>query len=252
MGGFSHDGFPFRVKCVLITSKMQNITKDVVLFIIFIGKHVRILVIKCYKTHLSKGDLQMEEAITFWLDNKISSGVTVAKIGSQTMVLYRDKYYVVVNGAAQMKGVRPLHFSKTSMPLVWKKALKGILPPPAAAIEQLEDEFLPTTTSTKKERPVMNKRTISDAEFSSDQPHPVTTAKKPATPKTSPDTTKPVKIVQTTVAATCPYCNHKQELPFEKGKNGKPFFVTCSRCSTEFAVRFVPVTLYQAQVAAFK
>ena len=63
---------------------------------------------------------------------------------------------------------------------------------------------------------------------------------------------KPVKIIQTVVAATCPYCSHKQDLPFEKGKNGKPFFVACVRCSTEFAVRFVPVTMYQAQVAAFK
>ena len=57
---------------------------------------------------------------------------------------------------------------------------------------------------------------------------------------------------QSTVPVECPYCSHKQDLPFEKGKNGKPFFVLCVRCSTEFAVRFVPVTLYQAQVAAFK
>ncbi|MBI5484513.1 MAG: hypothetical protein HY888_08630 [Deltaproteobacteria bacterium] len=63
---------------------------------------------------------------------------------------------------------------------------------------------------------------------------------------------KPIRAIQTSVAANCPYCNHKHELPFEKGKNGKPFFVACTRCNTEFAVRFVPVTIYQAQVAAFK
>ncbi len=63
----------------------------------------------------------MEETITFWLDNKISSGFKVAEIGSQTLVSYRDKYYIVVGGAAQMKGVRPLHYSKTSMPLIWKR-----------------------------------------------------------------------------------------------------------------------------------
>ena len=42
----------------------------------------------------------MDETITFWLDNKISSGFKVAEIGSQSLVSYRDKYYVVVGGAA--------------------------------------------------------------------------------------------------------------------------------------------------------
>jgi DNA-directed RNA polymerase subunit RPC12/RpoP len=192
----------------------------------------------------------MEETITFWLDNKICSGFKIAEIGSQTLVSYRDKYYIVVGGAAQMKGVRPLHYSKTSMPLLWKKAMKGIMPPLVAAIEYAEDEFLPVTTSTKKERKYMQKSTT-PSDFSEDQPQ----VAKPAassTKKTSATDIKPVKIIQAVVAATCPYCNHKQDLPFEKGKNGKPFFVACVRCSTEFAVRFVPVTMYQAQVAAFK
>ncbi len=80
-------------------------------------------------------------------------------------------------------------------------------------------------------------------------------AKKPApapAKKTVGAEIKPAKIVQAVVAAICPYCSHKQDIPFEKGKNGKPFFVACIRCSSEFAVRFVPVTMYQAQVAAFK
>ncbi|HYS43775.1 MAG TPA: hypothetical protein VEM32_07315 [Geobacteraceae bacterium] len=197
----------------------------------------------------------MEEAITFWLDNKICSGFKIAEVGPQTLVSYRDKYYIVVKGAALMKGVRPLHYSKTSMPLLWKKAMKGILPPPVVAIEHADDDFLPITTSTKKERTVMKKSTPSAPEFSAEQP-PVSTppqgaSKKPAPAKASAEM-KPVKIAQTVVAATCPYCSHKQELPFEKGKNGKPFFTACVRCSTEFAVRFVPVTMYQAQVAAFK
>lgn len=72
---------------------------------------------------------------------------------------------------------------------------------------------------------------------------------------------KPVKSVrkveakplpQSVVVANCPYCNHKHELTLDKGKNGKPFFVACVRCAVEFAVRYVPVTVYQAQVAAFK
>lgn len=197
----------------------------------------------------------MEETITFWLDNKICSGFKIAEIGTQTLVSYRDKYYIVVKGAALMKGVRPLHYSKTSMPLLWKKAMKGILPPPVVPIEHGEDEFLPVTTSTKKERTVMKNSTPSAPEFSEEAPlvitQPQSTPKKAAPAKPSTET-KPVKITQTVVAATCPYCNHKQDLPIEKGRNGKPFFAACVRCSSEFAVRFVPVTMYQAQVAAFK
>ena len=193
----------------------------------------------------------MEETITFWLDNKISSGFKVAEIGNQTLVSYRDKFYVVENGAARMKGVRPLHFSKTSMPLVWKKAMKGIMPPSVNVTDYPEDENLPVTTSAKKERTAMQKSTISLSEFPEDQTHvikPAPTAAK----KSAAAEVKPVKISQSVVAATCPYCSHKQDLPFEKGKGGKPFFVACTRCSTEFAVRFVQVTMYQAQVAAFK
>jgi DNA-directed RNA polymerase subunit RPC12/RpoP len=193
----------------------------------------------------------MEETITFWLDNKICSGFKIAEIGNQALVSYRDKYYIIVGGAARMNGVRPLHYSKTSMPLLWKKALRGILPPPAAVTEDAEDEFLPITTSPKKERKPMQKD-MTVSEFT--EAVPLAAKPAPAAAKKSATATdvKPVKISQATIAATCPYCSHKQDLPFEKGKNGKPFFVVCVRCSSEFAVRFVPVTLYQAQVAAFK
>lgn len=197
----------------------------------------------------------MEETITFWLDNKICSGFKIAEIGPQTLVSYRDKYYIVVKGAALMKGVRPLHYSKTSMPLLWKKAMKGILPPPVAATQHIDDDILPITTSTKKERTAMKKTTTSAPEFSEEQPLAAapqqSVPKKPAAPKATAEI-KPVKIAQSVVAATCPYCNHKQDLPIEKGRNGKPFFTTCTRCATDFAVKFVPVTMYQAQVAAFK
>jgi hypothetical protein len=54
------------------------------------------------------------------------------------------------------------------------------------------------------------------------------------------------------VAACCPECRFKHELPLEKGKNGRPFFVACAKCKAEFAVRFVPVMVYQAQVAGFR
>ena len=171
----------------------------------------------------------MEETITFWLDNKICSGFKIAEIGNQALVSYRDKYYIIVNGAARMNGVRPLHYSRTSMPLLWKKAMRGILPPPVAITEYAEDDFLPITTSTKKEsKPMQKDPTVSD--FS--EAPPVTTKPAPALAK-RPTTTaevKPVKIIQAVVAATCPYCSNKQDLPFEKGKNGKPFFVACVRC----------------------
>ncbi len=192
----------------------------------------------------------MEETITFWLDNKISSGFKIAEIGSQSLVLYRDKYYIVVGGSAQMKGVRPLHYSKTSMPLLWKKAMRGIIPPAATAIDYPEDENLPVTTSAKKERTPMQKSTLPVSELPEEQPQILRST--PPVKKSAPAEIKPVKITQAVVTATCPYCSHKQDLLFEKGKNGKPFFVACARCSSEFAVRFVPVTMYQAQVAAFK
>lgn len=197
----------------------------------------------------------MEEAITFWLDNKISSGFKVAEIDRQILVSYRDKFYVVEDGAARMKGVRPLHFSKSSMPPVWKKAMNGILPPPVAGIAPQEEENLPVTTSTKKERAIMQKPAIfatdrTDSQMHEDKPQHAA-SKLSAHSKASAEI-KPFKVSQTVVIANCPYCNHKHDLPFEKGKNGKPFFVSCARCSTEFAVRFVPVTIYQAQVAAFR
>lgn len=199
----------------------------------------------------------MEEAVTFWLDNKISSGFKVAEIGSQMLVFYRDKYYVVEGGAAKMKGVRPLHYSKTSLPTIWKKAIKGILPPVAAPVVHQEDDYLPATTSIKKERPTMKKSATTETEPS----ETVSEVKQPIRSEAAPEAkpaSRPVKKVeakplpQSAVLANCPYCNHKHELALEKGKNGKPFFVACAKCTVEFAVRYVPVTIYQAQVAAFK
>lgn len=199
----------------------------------------------------------MEEAVTFWLDNKISSGFKVAEIGSQMLVSYRDKYYVVEGGAAKMKGVRPLHFSKSSLPTIWKKAIKGILPPVAAPVVHQEDDYLPATTSIKKERPTMKKSVPTETESSETLPEIKPPVRAEAAPETKP-APKPVKkaeakpLPQSVVVANCPYCNHKHELALDKGKNGKPFFVACAKCTAEFAVRYVPVTMYQAQVAAFK
>jgi len=203
----------------------------------------------------------MSEAVTFWLDNKVSSGVKVAEIGSQVLVSYREKYYVVEGGAARMKGSKPLHYSKSSLPAIWKKALRGILPP-VSAITPPEDEILPRMTTLKKERTKMEKPTpaavdLPEATSADVEPRQlppsqsVSSKLKARLPKSSGKTeAKPAS--QASVAAVCPYCSHKNELPLEKGKNGKPFFTVCVKCNRDFAVRFVPVTVYQAQVAAFK
>jgi hypothetical protein len=206
-------------------------------------------------------DKPMTEAVTFWLDNKVSSGIKMAEIGGQALVSYREKFYIVEGGAARMKGSKPLHFSKTSLPTIWKKALQGILPPDAA-ITAPEDDNLPRTTMTKKERMKMEKPTLgltAQEEIlpGEEQPRPVP-AKQPAPPKSETRSPKTIRKsdskpdAQTMVTTTCPYCNHKNELPVEKGKHGKPFFIACAKCSHEFAVRFTQVTVYQAQVAAFK
>lgn len=201
----------------------------------------------------------MTEAVTFWLDNKISSGVKVAEIGQQLLVSYRDRFYVVEEGAARMKGSRPLHYSKSSLPTVWKKAMRGIQPP-TPALPPEEDACLPRTTVTRRERTHMEKSATTQTpqpetgpaeaqprQTLATQPAAAKAKSRPAAPKS---TAKP--DAQSVVVATCPYCNHKNELPLEKGKNGKPFFTACTRCERDFAVRFVPVTAYQAQVAAFK
>jgi DNA-directed RNA polymerase subunit M/transcription elongation factor TFIIS len=190
----------------------------------------------------------MSEAISFWLDNKMASAHKVAEIGDQVLVDYRGKFYVIRNGSALMKGSKPLHYSRSSMPVIWKKALRGELPNTATVVEP-DDEILPMTSVTKRVRAKKEK----EAPMPEASPAPVV---QQAT--ASKTTAKPIKkaepkaATQTTVAAQCPYCSQKHEIPLEKGRNGKPFFVTCTKCTVDFAVRFIPVTLFQAQVAAFR
>ncbi|MEI6215157.1 MAG: hypothetical protein WCP10_13720 [Desulfuromonadales bacterium] len=192
----------------------------------------------------------MDEAITFWLDNKVSTGIKVTEIGLQMLVVYRDKFYVVENGAALMKGGRALYYSKTSLPGLWKKAQRGILPPPAADETVSPDDYLPVAISKRRERTKMP--STSEAVQQDNSPN----IKTPQAPRQSAASkksgVKPVATTQTGVTAGCPYCNCKHELSIEKGKNGKAFLVTCLKCSGEFGVRFVPTTVFQAQVAAFK
>ena len=183
----------------------------------------------------------MSEPVQFWLDNKMSDGIRVASIGSQLLVVYRERYYVVEKGAAQMKGGKPLRYSLSSMPLVWKKALRG--------------DALPQPTVSRKER--AKKETLPPPVQPLPAPTPAqpSVATRPAVAGKLPGNAKPTEIkpaAQTVVAVCCPECRFKHELPLEKGKNGKPFFVACAKCKAEFAVRFVPVMVYQAQVAGFR
>ena len=209
----------------------------------------------------------MSEVVSFWLDNKMSSGTKVAQIGSQTLVSYREKFYVIEDGDAQSTGSRPVHYSKSSMPSVWKKAMRGITP--LADTNALSgDAPLPLGTQTKKVRRKAEKPLAEDinlsplpdfkpsqTELNTQEEELAPAAAKVMNPKPAkkadlkPAALKPA--LQASVTANCPYCDQKHVLPVEKGKNGKPFFTLCSKCSNEFAVRFVQVSIYQAQVAGF-
>ena len=198
----------------------------------------------------------MSESVQFWLDNKMSAGIKVAAIGNQALVAYREKFYVVEKDAAHTRGGKPLRYSKSSLPVIWKRALRGETLP-AETLIMPSDDALPLSTTTKRER--VRKKSPQPSAVTLTAVQPITSDQSVAH-SSSASGSKPIKSVkkvdikpatQATVAATCPHCNHRHELPLEKGKNGKPFFLACDRCKAAFAVRFVPVMAYQAQVAGF-
>ena len=207
----------------------------------------------------------MSESVNFWLDNKMSAGIKVAEINDQQLVTYRDKFYVVVNGAAQMRGSKAGHYSRSSLPATWKKVLKGEAPqlqttePMASVAEDLPISAAETglarmevsaTPATEIELPAL--RPAAPA-----TPEPAEAPQKSRPPasarpqKPAGKTELPV-LDQEFVEAKCPYCSQKNEIVLDRNKRGKPFFVACVKCNTEFAVRLVQVTMYQAQVAGFR
>jgi hypothetical protein len=197
----------------------------------------------------------MSESVQFWLDNKMSAGIKVAAIGEQVLVAYREKYYVVEKDAAHTRGGKPLRYSKSSMPAIWKRALRGEMLPAETLIIPADDA-LPALSATKRER-VRTKSSMPPSpaavqSLMSDQPAAKLTSGHGAKSLRNVKKMDIKPVAQTTVTATCPHCNQRHELPLEKGKNGKPFFMACERCKTEFAVRFVQVMAYQAQVAGFR
>jgi hypothetical protein len=197
----------------------------------------------------------MSESVQFWLDNKMSAGIKIAAIGEQVLVAYREKFYVVEKDAAHTRGGKPLRYSNSSLPAIWKKALRGETLS-AEALIMPADDALPVSTTTKRVR-VHKKNPPSDLTLTEVQ---LVTSDQTVVHSSSVNNSKSVRslkkvgikpLSQATVATACPHCNHRHELPLEKGRNGKPFFMTCDRCKTDFAVRFVPAMVYQAQVAGF-
>ena len=196
----------------------------------------------------------MSESVQFWLDNKVSAGIKAAVIGDQALVVYREKFYVVENGAAHSRGGKALRYSRSSLPPIWKRALKGEMPS-ADGLVQPPDDALPTPTTTArvrvKKEPAQSVEPAPSVALAPAAPVPVH-AVKVITPARSANKITQKPVVQSSVTANCPECNFKHDFSLEKGRNGKPFFVACSKCKAEFAVRFVPATIYQAQVAGFR
>jgi hypothetical protein len=188
----------------------------------------------------------MTESVSFWLDNKNSIGTQAALLGDQVLVLYRERYYVVTGGAALTKGGKPLRYSSSLLPAIWKKALKGDAPPPVTPPTATAGEL--TAQPAKRERQKAEKPVMPEI------PQEATPEKrvKPLRLKATASQKVAANPSPPPVAANCPYCDTRHEIPVEKGRGGKPFFMACRKCQREFAVRLVPVTTYQAQVAGFR
>lgn len=189
----------------------------------------------------------MSEAVSFWMDNKSCVGKVALTIGDLSLVIYRERYYLLKDGTAEVKGGKPVRYSLSSLPAPWKLALKGaqpvVLEAPLTAPATEPVIIAPKRPRKIKEPPIMPE------EHRETEPVKVETAPvkvvKPAKKVEKPAALDPV-------LANCPYCSHRHEIPVEKGKSGKAFFVACAKCTNEFAVRFVQVTVFQAQVAGFK
>jgi hypothetical protein len=199
----------------------------------------------------------MAEGVKFWLDNKNVAGNRVANLGDQVLVEYRSRLYVVANGAAVMKGGKALRYAPTTLPADWRKILKE-----AAATAVTPD----SETAGPAKRPTTRKARVDKGSEETPMSEPTPAAPLSVAPEkaqkaarkaaktadkaaAAPAVTPPA---QTAVPVECPYCQQKQEIPVEKGRSGKPFFQNCVKCQADFAIRFVAVTRYQAQVAGFQ
>jgi len=202
----------------------------------------------------------MPETVRFWLDNKLCDGSKSAGIGEQLLVEYREKYYVVVDGVTQMKGSKPLCYSKLSIPTEWRMAM-GAAPashaaprgdtageaagPAAGSAEKVAG--VPPSPAEDGQLPERPARPSATAKASDRSPQQ--SGSKPARPAGK---TEPLQLAQEFVEAKCPYCGHRNEIVLDRNRRARPFFQPCDKCGGEFAVKLVQVLAYQAQVAGFR
>jgi hypothetical protein len=202
----------------------------------------------------------MAEGVKFWLENKNVAGTKVASLADQVLVEYRSRFYLVAEGAAVMKGGKPHRYSLTTLPADWKKILKEDAATTAAAVTPN------TVPAGPAQRPTARKARVRKGNEETPMSEPTPAAPlseapekaQKATRKTAKTADKSAAVpavnppAQTSVPVDCPYCQQQQDLPVEKGRSGKPFFQSCTKCREEFAVRFEQVTVYRAQVAGFR
>lgn len=215
------------------------------------------------------------DTVRFWIDrNKQVYGLVNAKSDDELLVLYQSRYYVVRGDTAVMKQGRPVRFTASTLPAVWKRILNrvpenGTLPllEPSSTQSKWDRVETPSPFSTAKRTEEVEATQLKASDEATtdterggmdmvgEEQHQDSEIRKEeevtaAAPKKSRkgEGAKPPKGEP--IPFDCPYCGHKAEAPHCR-KDGKPFFHTCEKCNGEFAIRIAPVTIYQAEVAAF-
>lgn len=217
------------------------------------------------------------DTVRFWLDrNKQVYGLVNAKAEGELLVLYQSRYYVVRGDAAVLRSGRPVRFTASSLPATWKKLLEGVPedgvlpltePDSTSSKSNIGAALCPVSTENRTEEAAVSlvmetTECVKDIErggtdmHSEGQGQEVVEIKEEVKEATvPPKRAKKGEGVKAPkgepVAFECPYCGHKAEVLHGRKEESKPFFHTCERCSGEYGVRIVPVTVYRAEVAAF-
>ena len=149
----------------------------------------------------------MADVVTFWLDNKNAAGTKMAQHGDQMLVSYRDRYYVVKGGSAVMKGGKPLRYSRTSLPGLWKKVQLGeVQAPDSALLVATVESEKPTVPGKPRAKKVKEVSVMPEAPAEVKAPDiPVSSRKQPVekAPKAARKT-ETKQSMQTAVSADCP------------------------------------------------
>ena len=207
-----------------------------------------------------------QETVRFWLGQKQVYGLSVARLDEEQLVSYRDRFYVVRGGAALLKRGKLVRFAPSSLPAKWKKAINGHqskdkensagdlhrVPEP---VQRPKRGFKTGAQNDSSELTQRSPAKVPELKTASegDKTLPDTISEKeghggkPGKPKVKrrEATGKPGKV-----GFSCPYCKSKCEI-FPTGKNSKPFIFSCPKCKGDFAVRLVPITTYEVEIAAF-